>query len=64
MRLYVFLGVSYDLVHFPLISRARGFAVCGGLCRLDDAPKETVTRFQMAAVSSIFIDFRGFHKIS
>ena len=32
------------------------------LCRRDVAPKETFTRSQLAAVSSIFMDFRGFHR--
>ena len=35
-----------------------------GLCHRDDAPKETFTWFQLAAFSSIFMDFPGFHEIS
>ena len=41
--------------------RGRGFAASATLFHRDDAPKETFTRFQLVAFSSIFIDFRGFH---
>jgi len=42
-------------------------ATCGGLWHRGPAPKETFTRSQlaaMAAISSIFMDFRGFPQIS
>ena len=44
--------------------RGRGFAASADVCGRDVAPKETFTRSQLAAVSSIFMDFRGFCKIS
>ena len=34
-----------------------------GLWGRDAAPEERITRLQLAAISSIFMDFRGFHKI-
>ena len=45
------------------LSGVGGFAASADVCGRDVAPKETFTRFQLAAVSSIFIDFRGFHEI-
>ena len=46
--------------------RFHGFQGSGvsTVCGRDDDPKETFTRSQLAAVSSIFIDFRGFPEIS
>ena len=44
------------------ISGVGGFAASAKLCKRNDAPKETFTRSQLAAVSSIFMDFRGFHR--
>ena len=46
------------------ITGVGGFAASADVCHRDDAPGETFTRFQLAAFSSIFIDFRGFHEIS
>ena len=42
--------------------RGPRFAASADVCGRDVAPKETFTRFQLAAVSSIFMDFRGFHR--
>ena len=42
--------------------RVGGFAASADVCGRNDAPKETFTRSQLAAVSLIFMDFRGFHR--
>ena len=36
----------------------------GDACHRDPGPKETFTRYQLAAISSIFTGFMDFHEIS
>ena len=52
-----FVWISWDFIWFrafPWMSGARGFAAFATVCHRDDALRETLTRSQMAAVSSIF----------
>ena len=57
-------GYFIDFHGFPgfheisWISGARGFAASADVCRRDVAPKETFIRFQLAAVSLIFMEPR------
>ena len=60
--LYVFLRISWDFMRFHDF-RGRGLAASADVWGRNDAPKETFTRSQLAAVSSIFMDFSGFHEI-
>ena len=53
MRFHGFHAFSWIYMYFQ-----------ANVCHRDDAPKETFTRFQLAAFSSIFMDFRWFHEIS
>ena len=41
-----------------------GLGTDGNVCRRGPAPIETFTRSQLAAISSIFIDFHDFHRFS
>ena len=67
MHFHRFWCISGDFIWFRRFSmdfKGPGFAASATLCHRNDAPKETFTRFQLAAVSSIFIDFWRFHAIS
>ena len=66
MHFHGFICISKDFIRFheiSWISGVGGFAASANVCHRDDASKETFTRFQLAAFSSIFMDFRGFHEI-
>ena len=65
MHFHGFICISKDFMRFheiSWISGVGGFAASATLCGRDVAHKETFNRSQLAAVSSIFIDFRGFHR--
>ena len=47
-----------------MISRVRKLAACGEPKKRPVAPIETFARSWLAATSSIFMDFHGFHEIS
>ena len=60
-----FSWISFLKFHrFLGISGARGSQPVPTFCKRNDAPKETFTRSQLAAISLIFIDFRVFRDIS
>ena len=58
MRFYGFPWISRDFMDFHRFRCPRSQDVC----KRNDSLKETFTRSQLAAVSSIFMDFRGFHR--
>jgi len=62
-----FVGVCIRFHRFQWSWRSPGVGCltsCCILCKRNDAPIETFTRSQLAAISSIFIDFWRFHEIT
>ena len=67
MDFYDFHKFSKDFMRFRVFQGSEvgdAAASCGGLCRRGPAPKETFARSQLAAISSIFMDFYDFHRFS
>ena len=62
MHFHGFICISNDFMRFheiSWISGVGGFAASATLCRRDDAPKETFTRSQLAAISSLLMNFQS-----